>query len=261
MIQRSPSRIGPRGEAGEVGAGAGLAEQLAPADLALEDRRDVAGDLVGRAVREDRRRGHEQAEAAGRPQRAVLGERRRARSPATRRAARGRPARAVKCGAVQPASATMRHHSSTARSGSQCSSSQRVTSSRSSSFGRRSSRRRSRRAASEQLEAVVAHDLAAPRPRRSRRAPSRSRAAAARPSPCGQSEPNRMRSTPMRSASAREVLLAVRRDPHVAADRVERVLGEHPRRLVGLLLQPLHEQRASSRSRSRCWRRAASGGG
>ena len=50
-----------------------------------------------------------------------------------------------------------------------------------------------------------------------------------------------MRSTPIRSASAREVLLEVRRDPDVAAQRVERVLGEHPRRLVGLLAQVLDQ--------------------
>ena len=40
-----------------------------------------------------------------------------------------------------------------------------------------------------------------------------------------------------------EVLLVVRRDPHVAADRLERILREDPRRLVRLLAQPLHEQR------------------
>ena len=90
MIQRSPSRSARVVEPGEVGAGAGLAEQLAPADLPFEDRRHEAGDLVGGAVREDRRRGHEQPEAAGRAQRAVT-----PRTPArTRRCRRGGAARA-----------------------------------------------------------------------------------------------------------------------------------------------------------------------
>src|SRR3546814_242073 len=50
------------------------AEELAPAELALEDRRDVAGDLVGCAVGEDRRAGHGQAVPPGRTQRAVVDE-------------------------------------------------------------------------------------------------------------------------------------------------------------------------------------------
>ena len=63
----------------------------------------------------------------------------------------------------------------------------------------------------------------------------------ATPSPCGQSEPKRMRSTPMSSASAARSSSRYGRDPDVAPQRVERVLGEHPRRLVGLLAQPLGE--------------------
>src|SRR5205823_2831496 len=50
---------GPRGKSGEVRSGAGLAEQLAPADAALEDRRYQTGDLIRRAVGDDRRRRHQ----------------------------------------------------------------------------------------------------------------------------------------------------------------------------------------------------------
>ena len=74
-------------------------------------------DLVGRAVGEDRRRGHQQAEPAGRTQRT---ERRRSAERTMAEDRRGRPrppCSGVKCGAVQPASATMRHHSSTSKLG------------------------------------------------------------------------------------------------------------------------------------------------
>ncbi len=66
--------FGARRQAREIGARAGLAEQLAPVDLSLEDRRHVPRDLVFGAVGEDRRRGHEQPESARRSQRAVLRE-------------------------------------------------------------------------------------------------------------------------------------------------------------------------------------------
>ena len=85
--------LGARREPGEIRARAGLAEQLAPVDLALEDRWDEARDLIGRAVREDGRRGHQQAETAGRAQRAEL---------------REGGAHRVRCGAVQ-AAATLLH--------------------------------------------------------------------------------------------------------------------------------------------------------
>ena len=55
-------------------------------------------------------------------------------------------------------------------------------------------------------------------------------AGSARPSPCGQSEPNRTWSDSDRVGQAAEVVFVVRRDPHVLLDRVERVLDEEPRR-------------------------------
>ena len=62
-------------QAGEVGAGAGLGEELAPGALAGDDRTDVLLDLLGRAVRGDGRCGEEQAEPARRAERAVVGDR------------------------------------------------------------------------------------------------------------------------------------------------------------------------------------------
>src|SRR5262249_45810078 len=64
-----------RREAGEVGARPGFAEQLAPRDRAVVDRRDQALDLLLGAVAEDGGRGHEQAHAAGWLHRAVALER------------------------------------------------------------------------------------------------------------------------------------------------------------------------------------------
>jgi hypothetical protein len=63
-----------RGQAGEVGAGARLAEELAPVHLSVEDGRHEPLDLVRCAVGQDRGRGHQQTETAGGSQRAELGE-------------------------------------------------------------------------------------------------------------------------------------------------------------------------------------------
>src|SRR6266511_4642858 len=57
-------------EAGEVGPGAGFAEQLAPGFLAVEDRPQVPRTLLVAAVHEDRRPRQEHAEARRRPDRA-----------------------------------------------------------------------------------------------------------------------------------------------------------------------------------------------
>ena len=60
---------GPAGKAGQVGAGVGLGEQLAPHLLAAEDRRQVAGVLLGGAGEEDRRRRPADADRIARPAR------------------------------------------------------------------------------------------------------------------------------------------------------------------------------------------------
>ena len=54
--------LGPRGERGEVGAGAGLAEELAPPLLVAHDRRQEAQPLLLGAVGEQRGRGQVEAE-------------------------------------------------------------------------------------------------------------------------------------------------------------------------------------------------------
>ena len=200
MIQRSPSRSARVVSPARSEPAPGSLNSWHQPMPALEDRRDVAGDLLGRAVGEDRRRGHEQPEAAGRAQRAVLGERAPAPWPAAGASRPRPPCSGVKCGAVQPAARRRsRHHSSTVRSGSQCSSSQRVdlVAQLASTASRRSAA-----SGAEQLEAVVAHDPADVGVVEPVRAPSTKSRGSARPSPWGQSEPNRMRSTPIRSASA-----------------------------------------------------------
>ena len=70
MTQWSPSRVARRGEPGEIGTRPRLAEQLAPRAAAVVDGRDVAFDLLGRAVGEDGGRRHHHAEAARRRDRA-----------------------------------------------------------------------------------------------------------------------------------------------------------------------------------------------
>ena len=65
-------RHGPRREPGEVGAGARLAEQLAPRLGAGDDVADVQVDLLLRAVRGDGGRGQQQPEARGRAERAEV---------------------------------------------------------------------------------------------------------------------------------------------------------------------------------------------
>ena len=73
-IHSSPSLMALRLQAGEVGAGAGLAEELAPRLLAGDDVADVEVDLLLRAVGGDGGRGEQQAEAAGRAEGAELGD-------------------------------------------------------------------------------------------------------------------------------------------------------------------------------------------
>ena len=253
MTQRSPSRSARVVRPARSEPDAGLAEQLAPADPAVEDRRDVAGDLVGRAVGEDRGRRHQQPEATRRAQRAGVGE---GGPDGVRRPTRWRPrppCSGVRCGAVQPALATMRHQSSTERSGSQCSSSQAST-----SLAQRRLHSRPRHA--EQVEGVVAHDLAhlglVEGVQLLHEVDRLGETLAV--GPVGAEE------HPLDAdevGQGPDVLLVVRRDPDVAPQHLERVLLEDPRRLVGLLLQPLRRAARPSPSRSRCWRPSASGGG
>ena len=75
MIHSSPSLTALVREAREVGARAGLGEQLAPRVLAVEDAQQVFLLLPLVAVRDDRRRGEQVAETGGRTDRAVLGDR------------------------------------------------------------------------------------------------------------------------------------------------------------------------------------------
>ena len=110
------------GETGEVRARARLAEQLAPPDRAVVDRRHEPGDLLLGSVAADGGRGHEHPEAGRRQHRAVTlegGARRDDRPPRVAepaplaREVRRRPS----CGA------DALHHSATVRSGSQLSAS------------------------------------------------------------------------------------------------------------------------------------------
>ena len=133
MIHSSPSLIAFVCRPGEVGAGAGLGEQLAPRVLPVEDAQQVFLLLALVAVRGDRRRGEQVAEAGRRADRAVLGDRARSRpsrgrgpSPCPTRP-RGTSARRSRSGRGRS------HHSATVRSGSQFSSSQALTSVRTSS--------------------------------------------------------------------------------------------------------------------------------
>ena len=118
------------GETGEVRAGAGLGEQLAPRLLAGDDVAHERVDLLLAAVGRDRRRGQQQAETR-RAHRARRTPRSRWRSPRRRRAdSRGRTRCLGSVGAAQPAVPSFSHHSPTVRSGSQFSSSQARSSSR-----------------------------------------------------------------------------------------------------------------------------------
>ena len=65
-----------RRQSREIGTGAGLTEELTPADLTAHDRGHEPRHLFGRPLGQDRRRGHEQTETSGWPERAVLQERR-----------------------------------------------------------------------------------------------------------------------------------------------------------------------------------------
>ena len=59
--------LGPGRQAGHVGAGAGLAEELAPDLLVGEQRTQVALLLLGRPVRDDGRRAHAVADGVAHP--------------------------------------------------------------------------------------------------------------------------------------------------------------------------------------------------
>ena len=133
-IHSSPSFDGPGGEPGQVGAGARLAEELAPRLRAGDDVADVEVDLLLRAVGGDGRRRQQQPEAGRRAERAEA-----RRSPVCTRTAslrRQAPAVGVRRAATAPPSRlrpSRSHHSPTVRSGSQFSSSHARSSSTSSS--------------------------------------------------------------------------------------------------------------------------------
>ena len=241
MTQRSPSRAARVVRPARSEPAPGSLNSWHQADPALEDRRHEAVDLLGGALGEDRRRRHQQPEAARRAQGAVVGERRphdRLR-PAVE--ARGRPARGRSAGAVHPAAATSLPPVVDGEVGVP--------------VGVEPGLDLVPQVGVRALLAGVVGVTLTPWPRAARRQLScmiRCTAASSKPpsslakssgwatpSPWGQSEPNRMRSTPMSSASAARSSSRYGRDPDVAAQRVERVLGEHPRRLVGLLAQVL----------------------
>ena len=111
VIDQPPStRVGPRCVSdGEVAAGAGLAEHLAPAHLAPQRRRDPALLLLGGAVADDRRQHparHLQVRAAH-PGGAPAPRRSRAARAATRRG----PTASASAARGSPASASVRFHS------------------------------------------------------------------------------------------------------------------------------------------------------
>ena len=115
MIQRSPSRsarvVSPARSEPAPGSLNSWHQPSCPSRIGGTWPRD----LVGRAVREDRRRGHEQAEPTRRLERAIRRRTPRGRSAATVASNPRPPCSVAKCGAVQPAAPTMRHHSSTSR--------------------------------------------------------------------------------------------------------------------------------------------------
>ena len=102
--------LGPRGQRREVGAGAGLAEQLAPHLLVAHDRRQEPQPLLLGAVREQRRRGQVEAERVEPAEvvRAQLGLDGAGRLSAPRRARRTRPA----SGHDQPGAANVGYQAS-----------------------------------------------------------------------------------------------------------------------------------------------------
>ena len=83
-------------DAGQVGAGAGLAEQLAPGRLAERDREHEPGDLLRRAVLEQGRRGESRRDVPGRRADDPVGGQHAGDGPGfarrTRRGRRGPPA-------------------------------------------------------------------------------------------------------------------------------------------------------------------------
>ena len=124
ITHSSPSRTRPAGEPGQVGPGAGLAEELAPGVLSGDDVADVAVDLLLGAVGGDGGGGQEQAEAPW-----ARRARRRSRSPSARPRRRcatalGRRRWSGRVGADHPARPSRSHQPATVRSGSQFSSNQ-----------------------------------------------------------------------------------------------------------------------------------------
>ena len=250
--------LGPGGEPGQVGAGAGLAEQLAPVVLPVEDRGHEPGDLVGRAVGEDRRRRHEQAEPAGRAQGPELAE---GGAHGVHRCS-GEAATALLGGQVGERSSRRRPRGATSRR----------------RRGRGPSGHRARRgppaggprwtrrappppqpafgpSRPRALSRMIRADLGVVE---ARGAPSRSRWARRGP----RRGASRSRRGPCRrrgARPARDVLLVVGRHPDVAADRVEGSSANSHGVWLACFLQPLDQQAPPSRSRSRCWRPAASG--
>ena len=115
--------LGPGGEAGEVRAAARLAEQLAPAMLAGDDRPQQPGlQVVGAVLEDGRRRPGSCPRPWPRPARRSAPAPRRPRSP-TAPAGRGRTSRAATSGRPSPRRPAAPATSTAARSGSQCASS------------------------------------------------------------------------------------------------------------------------------------------
>ena len=202
MIQRSPSRsarvVSPARSEPAPGSLNSWHQLTCPSRTGGH----VPGDLVRRAVREDRRRRHEQPESARRTQRAELSRTWRARRCRPCGADRGRPARAVKCGAVQPAFGDDAPPLVDRELGIP------VLLEPGVDLGPQRRRPTRRSPSSPQIVSVPSRSSAFSRMILRTSASSKpwssfaKSVGSASPSPCGQSEPKRMRSTPMRSASA-----------------------------------------------------------
>ena len=148
---------------------------------------------------------------------------------ARRGAGRGRPARAVKCGAVQPASATMRHQSSTGEVGVPVLVEPGVDLGAELVASRRSVVRRrltivSVPSSSSALSRMILPHVGVVEAVELLREVERLGEALA-VGPVG-AEEDALDADEVGQRA--QVLLVVRRDPHVAADRVERVLRERP---------------------------------
>ena len=96
---------------GEVGAGLGLGEALAPDLLGGQDRLQVALLLLIGAVGDDHRAAHRQAEHVGRAGRLLARRPRRRRSPARSSSRRGRRTPSARRCPAQPAACSLCCHS------------------------------------------------------------------------------------------------------------------------------------------------------